>query len=93
VGFGAVLVEGPFDLDPSGLSEVSEGGFLLAWIDGVQALFADYLAYELGGVGHDLVAELYAGAAGPDILGELPLHYLIYEIEAPQWGLGVSWLG
>jgi hypothetical protein len=62
----------------------------LTWVDGVQALLADDLSNQLGGVRHDLVAENDPGAAGPDILGEMPFNYFVYKIEASRCR-NISW--
>ena len=56
----------------------------------MQALLADDLSNQFGGIRHDLVAENDPGAAGPDILGEMPFDYFVYEIEASRC-CNVSW--
>jgi hypothetical protein len=63
----SILVEGPLDLNPGSLEKVTESGLFLAWVDGVEALLADYLADEFGGVTHDLVTQNYLRATRPNV--------------------------
>lgn len=68
MGSSPVFIEGAFDLHPSGLEEVSEGGIFLPGVNSMETLLADNLANELGGMRHNLVTLANASAAGPEIL-------------------------
>lgn len=75
-----IFIECSLDLAPSGIQQVAKRRFILAGIDGMQALLADDLSNQLGGIRHNLVAKSNPGTTGPDVLGELPLYYFVDEV-------------
>ena len=80
MGSGSVLVEGAFDLHVGHMHKFIQRTGIMASVDVVEALFADKLDNQLIRVFHNRISILNICGACPDILSQLPLHYLIYEI-------------